>query len=136
MKAPVIKKMLARQKEILPLIIMHLVKSQGADFGIDLLDEEFTEVEEWNEEIIETDEILWFNNVQMKKHDEGVSATTIIEHFEEVKSLKSIAQQNKMWNITELPTTTTDMMINDCVCSTTNKTISDLVTATCNGSSY
>lgn len=134
MKAPVIKKTLARDKELLPLIIMHLVQSQGSYFGIDMLDEESTEVEGENEENFEIGDILWFNNVQMKKYGEGISAPTIIEHFEEVKSLESIAEQNKTWNTTL--NLSTDKMINNCVCSKTNKTISDLVTATCNGSSY
>ncbi|XP_026322523.1 uncharacterized protein LOC113232101 [Hyposmocoma kahamanoa] len=91
-KAPIIKKILAKNKELLPVIIMHLVKSQGADFGIEMLKEDNSEIEEDNGEIIELGDILWFNNVQMKNDDEGISTPTFIEYSGEMKSLGSVAE--------------------------------------------
>lgn len=99
---------------------MHLVKSQGADFGIDMLDKECGGIEEENGEIIESDDILWFNNVQMMGKEEEISSPTVIEYPKQLKSLDSTAEQNKKRNIS-LNFLSTDIMINDCVCSKTNK---------------
>lgn len=99
---------------------MHLVKSQGADFGIDLLEGDSNEIEENNEENMEFGDILWFNNVQMKNDDDEMTAPTIVEHSEELKNLDSTSEQNKKWNVT-VNFQSTGMMINDCVCSKTNK---------------
>lgn len=91
-KAPIVKKILAKNKELLPVIIMHLVKSQGADFGIEMLNEDNSEIEEENGEIVELGGILWFNNVQMKNDDEGISTPTFIEYSGEMKNLGSVAE--------------------------------------------
>lgn len=109
---------------------MHLVKSQGADFGIDLLEGDSNtidllegdnnEIEENNGENMEFGDILWFNNVQMKNDDEAMTAPTIVEHSEELKNLGSTSEQNKKWN-GSVNFQSTGMMGNDCVCSKTNK---------------
>lgn len=97
---------------------MNLVKSQGADFGIDMLTEECSEIGEESGEIMESGDIMWFNNIQMQGDDDGVNTPTVMAYTNEVKSRNSIAEQKNKRILYYL---STDMMINDCVCSKTNK---------------
>lgn len=99
---------------------MHLVISQGADFGLEMFKEQYSDIGEEDEEIYEQGDILWFNNVQMRGDEEGINAPTFLEYSKEVKSLSSIEEQKKKRNVT-LNFLSTDMMINNCVCSKTNK---------------
>lgn len=105
----------------MPIVVLNLIKSQGEHFGFDLPEDFGCDTKEPNGEIMETGDILWFSNVQMLGEEVEINSPTVVEFSKEMAMAK-ISEHRKKWNATVTMTLqSTDMIVNDCICSKINK---------------